>query len=134
VAKVQSLCRGAERSLVARTAMDKLGDVRRLPIGQWKGALTKNWDPKRDFAIAMLHAERLTKLLVDEAICEVLWEQSQRDPARRVLLERYLDRCELRDELLFKEITTTGAKMLAKIAAQTAGDGDASAVHGQAAE
>ncbi|MFO0561231.1 MAG: acyl-CoA dehydrogenase family protein [Polyangiales bacterium] len=131
VAKVQSLCRGAERSLVARTAMDKLGDVRRLPIGQWKGALTKNWDPKRDFAIAMLHAERLTKLLVDEAICEVLWEQSQKDPARRALLERYLDRCELRDELLFKEITTTGAKMLAKIAEQS---GEADATHGQAAE
>jgi alkylation response protein AidB-like acyl-CoA dehydrogenase len=118
VAKVQSLCRGAERSLVARTAIDKLGGVRRLPIGQWKGALTKNWDPKRDFAIAMLHAERLTRMLTDEAICEVLWEQCQRDPARRALLERFLDRCELRDELLFKEITTTGAKMLAKIAAQ----------------
>lgn len=117
-AKLQSLVRGAERSLVARTAKDKLDGVRRLPIGQWKGALTKNWDPKRDFAIAMLHAERLTKLLADEAVCEVLWEQSQRDPARRALLERYLDRCELRCELLCKEITTTGAKMLAKIAQQ----------------
>ena len=116
VAKIQSLCRGAERSLVAKTAADKLGTVRNLPIGQWKSALVKKWDPKRDFAIAMLHAERLTKMLVDEAVCEVLWEQCQRDSARRPLLERYLERCELRDELLYKEITTTGARILAALA------------------
>ena len=34
----------------------------------------KEWDPKRDFALAMLHAERLTRLLADEA--------DRRDPAR----------------------------------------------------
>jgi hypothetical protein len=75
----------------------------------------------------MLHAERLTKLLVDEAICEVLWEQSQRDPARRELLERYLDRCELRCEALHKEITTQGAVMLARIhaSAKSSDEGEA---------
>jgi hypothetical protein len=127
VAAVQSLARSAERSLVARTAADKLAHVRRLPFGQWKGALTKQWDPKRDFALAMLHAERLTKLLSDEAICEVLWEQSQRDPDRRALLERYLDRCELRCEALHREITTQGAAMLAKLhaSAKSADEGEA---------
>lgn len=125
VAKIQSLCRAAERSLVAKTAADKLGTVRHLPIGQWKSALSKKWDPKRDFAIAMLHAERLTKMLIDEAICEVLLEQSQRDPARRPILERYLERCEIRCETLLKEITTTGARILAMLAKKEHGDDSA---------
>lgn len=123
VARVQSLCRAAERSLITRTAADKLQTVRHLPIGQWKGALSKKWDPKRDFALAMLHAERLTRMLVDEAVCEVLWEQCQRDPTRRPLLERYLERCEVRDELLLREITTTGARLLSSLSTlETSGE------------
>ena len=56
----------------------------------------KEWDPKRDFALAMLHAERLTRLLADEAIAELLLEQAKAHPERRELLERWLDRAELR--------------------------------------
>ena len=51
-----------------------------------------SWDPRRDFTYALLHAERLTRLLADEAICEILLEQAQRFPERRDVLERYLDR------------------------------------------
>ena len=80
-------------------------------------ALTKDWDPKRDFALAMLHAERLTRLLADEAVAELLLDQAKEHPERREVLERWLDRAELRGRALHEEITTTGDKMLAKLAA-----------------
>ena len=43
----------------------------------------RSWDPKRDFALAMLHAERLTRILADEAIAEMLLEQAKAHPERR---------------------------------------------------
>ena len=66
-----------------------------MPLAEWRAALTKNWDPKRDFALAMLHAERLTRLLADEAIAELLLAQAKAHPERRELLERWLERAEL---------------------------------------
>ena len=43
----------------------------------------------------MLHAERLTQILTDEAICELLLEQAMRHPEREDVLERYLERASL---------------------------------------
>jgi hypothetical protein len=78
------------------------------------------WNPRRDFAAAMLHAERLTRLLADELIAEVLLEQSRRHPHRRTVLERHLDRAEPRVRALHDEITTTGRRVLAKLAGEEA--------------
>jgi hypothetical protein len=85
-------------------------------MGQWKVALTEQWDPKRDFALAMLHAERLTRILADEAVAELLLEQSKAHPQRREVLERWLARAELRSKALYEEITTTGERILASLA------------------
>jgi hypothetical protein len=52
----------------------------------------------------------------DEAIAEILLEQSRRFPERREVLERWLDRCELRDRALHEEITTTGERLLKMLA------------------
>lgn len=120
LAAVSVLSLSAQQHLLTRTAADKLKTLGGTPVGGWKATLTKDWDPKRDFALAMLHAERLTRLLADEAIAEILWEQSQKHPERREVLSRWLDRCELRDRALHEEITTTGERMLAKLAAQRA--------------
>jgi alkylation response protein AidB-like acyl-CoA dehydrogenase len=116
VARVQTLSLGAQQFLLTRTAAGKLRALADVPIAGWGHALTKGWDPKRDFALAMLHAERLTRLLVDEAVCELLLAQAKAHPQRRELLERWLDRCELRDRALYEEITTTGARILASLA------------------
>jgi hypothetical protein len=62
----------------------------------------------------MLHAERLTRLLADEAVAEVLLDQAASHPERRELLERWLDRAELRARALYEEITTTGERLLAR--------------------
>ncbi len=118
VARIQALSLGAQQHLVTRTAAGKLRSLAGVPMPQWKEALTRQWDPKRDFALAMLHAERLTRLLADEAIAEILLEQSIAHPERREVLDRWLDRAELRARALHEEITTSGERMLARIAQQ----------------
>jgi alkylation response protein AidB-like acyl-CoA dehydrogenase len=120
VARLQSLSLGAQQFLLTRTAAGKLRSLADVPVHQWTAALTQNWDPKRDFALAMLHAERLIRLLADEAIAEILLEQARRFPERRELLERYLERAEPRARMLHEEITTTGHRILADLAAPAA--------------
>lgn len=115
VSRVQSLSLSAQQHLMTRTALAKLGGLSHQPVRSWIDSLTKQWDPKRDFALAMLHAERLTKLLADEAIAEILLEQAKKHPERREVLERWLDRIEIRDKALHEEITTTGDRLLATL-------------------
>jgi alkylation response protein AidB-like acyl-CoA dehydrogenase len=119
VAKIQSLSLGAQQYLATRTATGKLRALSDMPVTAWKGELTKSWDPKRDFALAMLHAERLTRLMADEQIVEILLEQAKAHPERRPILERYLDRAELRARALHEEITTTGDRILESLAGST---------------
>ncbi len=69
----------------------------------------------------MLHAERLTRILIDEAVAELLLEQAKAHPHRRDVLERWLDRAELRSNALHEEITTTGDRILASLAAHANG-------------
>ena len=64
----------------------------------------------------MLHAERLTLLLADEVICEILLEQAKQHPERREVLERYLERAEPRCRYLHERITKTGGRLLATLA------------------
>ncbi len=116
VAKVQTLSLGAQNHLITKTAADKVRSLSGKPVATWKTSLTKDWDPKRDFGFAMLHAERLTRLLIDELVCETLLEQAKKHPERRELLERYLDRCEPRCRYLHDEITTTGERLLKSLA------------------
>ncbi len=113
VAKLTTLGLSAQQHLVQRTATDKL---RGTAITSWPKALTSEWDPKRDFAFAMLHAERLARLLADVEICRRLWAQADLHEERRDLLERYLERAEPRCRYLLDEITTTGDRLLAKLA------------------
>ena len=113
VAKLQALSLSAQQFLLTRTAADKL---KHLPVTEWPGAFKSDWDPKRDFALAMLHAEHLTRLLCDEAIAEILLEQAGRHPEREGILERHLDRAEPRARHLHDLITTTGDRLLARLA------------------
>lgn len=92
--------------------------LRRLVVTKLGGGLGnfKDWDPKRDFALAMLHAERLTLISIDVAVCEVLLSQAKRFPERMDILERYIERAEPRCRFLHHEITTTGDRLLGKLA------------------
>ncbi|MBI4511744.1 MAG: acyl-CoA dehydrogenase family protein [Deltaproteobacteria bacterium] len=112
VAKIQSMSLAAQNYLITRTAAQKLKSLGDVPITDWFRALSKNWDPKRDFAIALLNAERLTRILADEAACELLLAQARKHPERREILERYVERAEPRCRYLLDEMTTMGQKML----------------------
>ncbi len=116
VAKIQQLSLSTQQHLIAKTAADKFRAVQSKPMTEWSQAFLKDWNPKRDFAYAMLHAERLCKLLTDELVCELLLEQARKHPERRDVLERYLVRAEPRVRFLHDEITTTGARLLRTLA------------------
>lgn len=118
VAKLHVLSLTAQNHLLTKTATDKVRSLTGRPVTEWPDAFLKNWNPKKDFAYAMLHAERLTKLLIDEAIAESLLEQVEKHPDRREVLERWLDRCEPRCRFLHDEITTTGTRLLAELGHQ----------------
>ncbi len=115
VARLQVLSFQAQQHLIMRTAGDKLKSVKEHPIGQWPNRFLKNWNPKRDFAYAMLHAERLTRILCDEHIAEILLEQAKKHPERRELAEKWLERAEPRARFLVDEITTTGDRILRQL-------------------
>ncbi len=120
VARVQQLSASAQQHLITRTFAARMKTLQGLPLHAWRRGLFEGWDPKRDFALALLHAERLTRLLADEAIVEVLLGQAQRHPERRPLLERYLDRAEPRARFCHDEITSRGQLTLARTAAPAA--------------
>jgi hypothetical protein len=114
VARIQQLSQSAQQHLMTRTATDKLRGLTGRPLPEWPREF-KSWDPKRDFSYALLHAERLIRLLTDEAVAEILLEQVRKHPERREILSRYLDRAEPRCRFLYDEITTTGQRLLAKL-------------------
>jgi hypothetical protein len=116
VARLVVLESDAVRTLLVRTAGDKLRSVREQPVTEWAGSLAKNWNPKRDFAFAMLHAERLTRILSDVMIAEVLLDQRQKDPSREALLEAWLERAEPRCRYLYDEIQSRGQRLLDELA------------------
>jgi alkylation response protein AidB-like acyl-CoA dehydrogenase len=122
VAKLQLLSMSVQQYLLTRTAAGKLKTLTDVPVGKW-GDVLKDWDPRRDFALAMLHAERLTRILIDEAVAEIFLEQCKEHPERREVLERWLARAELRSKFLHEEITTTGERILASLASESGGEG-----------
>ncbi len=122
VAKIQALALSSQQHLLSKTVADKYRSLKGKPLGEWPERFMKNWDPKRDFAYAMLHAERLTQQLADEAICEVLLEQVKQFSDRRWILERYLERAEPRARMLNDQIINTGQRLLDQLEARRAQD------------
>ncbi len=112
VARLKLLSLNTQQYLMRKTATDKVKSLPGKPLTEWPRAFAKDWDPKRDFAFAMLHAERLTRILCDETICEILLAQGKKHPERYVHLEAYLERAETRCRHLHDEITTTGQRLL----------------------
>ena len=115
VARVHWHALQAKQHLMLKVAGGKLKGV---PPQKW-GAAMKHWDPKTDFSYALLHAERLTKILADDAICQALYKQTRIDPAREDLLVRYLERAEPRCRYELDCIKTTGDRLLERLDSET---------------
>jgi alkylation response protein AidB-like acyl-CoA dehydrogenase len=121
VARLNAISLSVQQHLLARTASDKFRSLQGRPLSEWPPALLSNWDPKRDFSYALLHAERLTRILADEAIAEVLLGQARQHAERRDVLERHLERAEPRCRFLADEITSTGSRLIASLASPAEG-------------
>jgi hypothetical protein len=91
-------------------------------VTRWLKELSGRWDAKKDFAHAMLHAERLTRILADVAVVDVLFAQARKHPERKEVLRRYLDRAEPRCRYLHDEITTRGDRLISDLKALDAHD------------
>jgi alkylation response protein AidB-like acyl-CoA dehydrogenase len=102
----------AQQHLVVKTAAGKIKGLSGVPLAQWPETMRTGWDPKRDFSWAMLHAERLTRLMADAAVVTILAEQAAEHPERRELLVAYVERAELRSKALYEEILRTGGRLL----------------------
>jgi 3-(methylthio)propanoyl-CoA dehydrogenase len=116
LARVNLNALSATQFLMRKTAEGKLKSLARKPMTSWPKAFAKDWDPKRDFAFAMLHAERFTRILAEEAIAEILVAQAKEHPERRIWAEKWLERAEVRGRGLLDEITSTGERLLRKLA------------------
>jgi alkylation response protein AidB-like acyl-CoA dehydrogenase len=127
VARLQQLSLSAQQHVITRTLTDKVRATKTKgePLASWPEAVLKQWNPRRDFTYALLHAERLTRLRADEEIAVILAGQARRHPERRPLLERYLERALPRAHFLHEEITRTGAGVLARLAARSEPTGGA---------
>jgi hypothetical protein len=113
-AKLEVLKYTAIQHLLTRLASEKFRELPGYSLGDWRSVL-KDWDPKRDFSIALLHAERLCQLLTDVEVVGILHEQAKQFPERGPVLERYLDRAEPRCRYLVDCITTTGSRLLSEL-------------------
>jgi alkylation response protein AidB-like acyl-CoA dehydrogenase len=111
-ARVTLASLSAQQHLLLSTAADKAKALRGKPLAEWPERFLKNWDPKRDFRLAMLHAERLARLLTHEVVVEILLEQAERHPERREVLARYLSRAELRARHEAETIHEYGERIL----------------------
>lgn len=118
VARLQAVSLGVQKGLMQRTATAKLRQLKSVPLSAWSSALFKDWDPKRDFAHAKLHADRLIRILADEMIAELLLEQVSRFPERADYLHAHLQRAEPRVRFLADEIQTTGERILTLLETQ----------------
>ncbi len=116
MAKIHLYSLQAQQNLIQKTAIDKFKNVRHLPVTSWLENLTgQSWDPKKDFAPAMLHAEHLVRILVDEAICEIFYDQGLRHSDRMEWFDKYVERAEPRCRYQLDLIQTTGERILSQL-------------------
>lgn len=121
LARLRGHALAAQQTLLTRIAADKLGDLSGLPILEWKRAFMSDWDPKRDFSFGLLHAERLTKILCDVTMAEVLVRQAHEvagtkdEEERRELALRLMERVEPRVRGVLGEIESTSGGLLGRL-------------------
>ena len=105
----------AMQHILLKIAKDKWSVAMAGPLPRFVDTFLKEWDPKRDFSFGLLHAERLTQILVDVNIARLLVKQAERFPERRAVAERWLERAEPRVRYNLDQILHTGDRMVARV-------------------
>ena len=119
IGKLESMKYGAMQHIMTKITRGKLQQVGQRKITEWSSAI-KDWDPKRDFAFGMLHAERLCRMMAEVEICKILVDQAASYPERKELADAYLERAVPEITYLHDQIMHTGDRLLKKLAEQDA--------------
>jgi alkylation response protein AidB-like acyl-CoA dehydrogenase len=126
LARLKAIELSAKQNIVTRIGADKLGDLRGRPVRDLMRSFMKDWDPKRDFSFGLLHAERLTKILTDVAIAEVLVSQAKKaegtewEEERKELAESWIEKVEPRCKGVLGEIEATSGSLIKRILSRKA--------------
>lgn len=115
VYRLKSMALSAQQHIMWRVAKDKFSDALGGPLDKAFERFAKNWDPKRDFAYGLLHAENLIRILCDVAVAEILWTQAKAFPERRELAERWIELVEPRVRYHYDLIHTKGDRLLRRL-------------------
>ncbi len=112
---LESLSYSAQQHILLKIAKDKWSVAISGPLPKFLNTFLKKWDAKRDFSFGLLHAERLSRILSDVAVAEILVRQSHQFPERRDIAERWLERAEPRVRYNWDCIARTGDKFLERL-------------------
>lgn len=104
-----------QQYLVTKTFTAKIKTLANKPLRSWSKSYFQRWDPKHDFTYASLHAERLAKILIDARAAEILLMHAKKQSLRSEVLERHLERAELRVRYLSEQIKNTGQRLLSQL-------------------
>jgi alkylation response protein AidB-like acyl-CoA dehydrogenase len=112
---MRSLAYSAQQRILLRIAKRKWDKAISGPLPKFIDAFTKDWDPKRDFAFGLLHAENLCRILAEVQIAGILMRQAEQFPERRELAERWIDRAQPRVRYHWELIMSSGEHILEKL-------------------
>ncbi len=115
LAKLETRFYGALQHILTRIARDKWHLATEKRFTEWANAFLKDWDPKRDFAYGMLHAERVTRILAHCQIARILVDQARKFPERRSLALSYIERVTPEVNFLYDEIQHLGDRLLSQL-------------------
>ncbi|MFW6369511.1 MAG: acyl-CoA dehydrogenase family protein [Myxococcota bacterium] len=112
---LESLSYSAQQHILFKIAKDKWSVAMSGPLPEFLDNFMKRWDARRDFSFGLLHAERLTRILADVAIAEILVKQAKRFPERQEIAERWLEIAEPRIRYNLDLIQHTGDRLLERL-------------------
>ncbi|MEM7589330.1 MAG: acyl-CoA dehydrogenase family protein [Myxococcota bacterium] len=76
LAKLRCTYFSAMQTLFMQICVNKVGQLTNSSFHQWQRILAGGWDPKRDFAFGLLHAERFCQIAADVTAAEILVRQA----------------------------------------------------------
>lgn len=113
LARLKSVYYSAIQSILTRIVADKFGDLKGLPLTEWKSQFLSSWDAKHDFSFGLLHAERFCQIASRLFMAKVLVKQALKvkDPnlknERLFLSRRFMERAETKMRGLLHEIESS---------------------------
>ena len=112
LARLEGMGLKATQTLLVRSASRKLKGV---PITRWTEQLFNDWDPKKDFSFALLHAEHLTQIWVQIEVAKLFADQASKHEERGKWLTLWMEQAEPLVKFNLEKIQVTGKSVLKRL-------------------